>query len=62
MAKGSKNNIANRGTGALVKKLNGKDVVPARVLRKGNNFIATQFKNGPLALDAQGNPIPYDKV
>lgn len=60
--KGSKNNIANRGTGARIKKLNGKDIIPAKVFSKGSNFIAAQFKNGPLALDKNGNPVPYDKV
>ena len=62
MAKGSKNNIANRGSGAKIKKLNGKDVVPALFRGKKGKFIAAQFKNGPLALDVKGDPIPYDKV
>ena len=61
--KGSKNNIANRGTGAREKQLNGKTVIPVKMksLKQGS-FIAAQFKNGPLVTDKEGNFIPYSKI
>ena len=60
--KGSKNNIANRGTGARVKQLNGKDVIPVMLMSGKGKFMAAQFKNGPLVTDKNGKAIPYDKV
>ena len=61
--KGSKNNIANRGTAAREKQLNGKTVVPVvmKSLKQGR-FVAAQFKNGPLVTDKEGNFIPYSKI
>lgn len=60
--KGSKNNIANRGTGARIKQLNGKDVIPVMFMGKRGKFVAAQFKNGPLVTDKNGDAVPYDKV
>lgn len=64
--KGSKNNIANRGSGARIKQLNGKTVIPVQF--KGanlgfGNFMAAMYEDEKkLVLDANGRPIPYDSV
>ncbi|MDJ1407631.1 MAG: hypothetical protein MRQ13_04565 [Candidatus Midichloria sp.] len=61
-AKTSKNNIANRGTSAILKKVDGKEVKP--VMYKGRkighgNYVAAKFDNGDLVRDAAGRPVPY---
>lgn len=61
-AKGSKNNISNRGKAAELKKVDGKDVKP--VLYRGaklghGNFMAAKFEDGKLVRDNSGRPVPY---
>ena len=60
--KTSKNNIANRGAAAVLKKVDGKEVKP--VMYKGGkvghgNYVAARFDNGDLVRDASGRPVPY---
>lgn len=61
-AKTSKNNIANRGAVAALKKVNGKEVKP--VMYKGGkvghgSYVAAKLDNGELVRDASGRPVPY---
>ena len=57
----SKNNPTTRAKNKDVF-YNGQKVKPVRFLSMKRNFIAAQFENGSVALDAQGNPIPWSSV
>ena len=57
----SKNNPVAREK-AKQMTFNGQNVKPARFISLGRNFIAVQYENGQLALDPQGNPVPWSKV
>lgn len=64
-AKGSKNNIMNRGAAASLKVFNGKEVKP--ILYKGSNlghgsYIAAKTDSGELVRDATGRPVPYQDL
>jgi len=64
-AKISKNNIANRGASALLKKFNEREVKPVmyRGAKVGHgNYVAAKFDNGDLVLDATGKPVAYQAI
>jgi hypothetical protein len=60
-AKGSKNNIANRGQGAKEKTYQGKPVEPVMYISNGR-YVAARFKGGALVMDNNGKPIPYSAI
>ncbi len=41
---------------------NGKAIKPVRYISLERNFIAAQYDDGELALDAQKNPVPWSKI
>lgn len=62
--KGSKNNIANRGEAAKIKRYDGKEVEPVQLIISGKKkFIAAQFKeNGKLVKGSSGEFVAYDAI
>lgn len=61
---GSKNNIANRGTGAKAKFFNGKKVIPVLLNDRKHNrkFMAAAYEDGKLAVGTDGNFIKFDSI
>jgi hypothetical protein len=59
---GSKNNIANRGTGAKLKVYNGQEVRPVKFISQGKSFIAAQYENKKLVTDPAGEVVPYGSI
>ena len=62
--KGSKNNVANRGTGAKAKFYNGKKVIPVLLNdRKVNKkFMAASYEDGNIVVAPDGNYVKYDSI
>lgn len=59
---GSKNNIANRGTGAKLKVYDNKEVRPVKFVSQGSSFIAAQYENKTLVTGPDGKIIPYGSI
>ena len=59
---GSKNNIANRGTGAKVKKIDGKEVRPVKFKGAAGIFMAAALPDGKLVKGKNGLPVPYQSI
>ncbi len=60
--KGSKNNVANRGTGAKIKVYNGKNVFPVKYIGQGKSFMAAQYDNKEMVLGPNGEVLPYGSI
>jgi len=60
--KGSKNNIANRGTGAKIKEYNGKPIAPVKFISQGKSFIAAQYEDKKLVTGPSGDVLPYGSI
>jgi hypothetical protein len=62
--KGSKNNIANRGSGAKSKFYNGKKVIAVLLNDRKNNrkFIAASYEDGSLVTSPDGGFVKYDSI
>ncbi len=60
--KGSKNNVANRGTGAKIRTYNGQNVFPVNYRSQGKNFMAAQYENKKLVLGPNGEVLPYASI
>lgn len=60
--KGSKNNIANRGTAARIKTYEGKAVKPVKLITREQRFMAAQFEDGKLAKTPDGKFVPYASI
>ncbi len=60
--KGSKNNVANRGTGAKVKVYNGQNVFPVKYIGQGKSFMAAQYENKKMVLGPNGEVLPYGSI
>jgi hypothetical protein len=58
----SKNNPELRGRMTELRKFNGKDVKPVLFIKGSRRYIAGCFDTGDFACDAEGNPIPYNKI
>ena len=41
---------------------NGQKIKPVRYISMSRNFMAAQYENGQLALDAQGQPVSWSKI
>ena len=57
----SKNNPTARVKNADVF-YNGQKVKPVKYMSMSRNFMAAQFENGQMALDAKGFPIPWSSI
>ena len=60
--KGSKNNVANRGTGAKIKVYNGKNVFPVKYIAQGKSFIAAQYEDKSIVVGPTGEVLPYGSI
>lgn len=61
--KGSKNNISNRGKGALLRSYNGVDVKPAMYYMDGKKaMVAQTASDGKIVFDAAGKPVLYKET
>lgn len=60
--KGSKNNIANRGSAARIKVYQGKPVKPVKLINGGQRFMAAQFEDGKLVSTPDGKFVPYASI
>jgi hypothetical protein len=60
--KGSKNNIANRGSSARVKMYNGKAVKPVKLISRGKRYMAAQYEDGQLVKNQSGSYVPYSSI
>ena len=61
----SKNNPEKRGKSTVLRKYQGQTVKPVYYFgkHKGHgNYIAAQYEDGKLAVDAYGRPVPYQNV
>lgn len=58
----SKNNPLNRNRDANVKTFDGKKIKPVLFIDQNRRFIAAQFEDGKLVLDAQKQPIPFSAI
>ena len=65
-AKGSKNDISNRGTAARLKRLNGKEVTPVAYdgssMKHGRYMAAKYVEGGAVVRDSSGKPVPYSQI
>ncbi len=63
---GSKNNIANRGSSARIKEVNGKQIVPVEYrganVGHGNYMAGKYADSGLLVKDENKVPIPYQLI
>jgi hypothetical protein len=59
---GSKNNVANRGTGAKIKTYNGKNVAPVKFIASGKSFMAAQYEDKSMVLGPNGEVLPYASI
>lgn len=57
----SKNNPIARAK-AKIFTYNGQQIKPVRYISLDRNFIAAQYENGQIAVDAQQKPVPWSKV
>ena len=61
----SKNNPEMRGRVTELRKYNGKEVKPVRIINReqGINFIGGAFDNGEIVVDpSTKRPIPYKQI
>ena len=59
----SKNNPNKRAGATALRTYGGKQVKPVLYINGKNRFIAAQFDDGNLAMDASsGTPIPYKNL
>ncbi|CAL7962443.1 conserved hypothetical protein [Alphaproteobacteria bacterium] len=65
-AKGSKNNLENRGGSARLRKFNSRVVVPIMYdgsrLKHGKYVAAKYSDTGELVLNSTGVPVPYSSI
>ncbi len=59
---GSKNNVANRGTGAKIKVYNGKNVFPVQYIGDGKSFMAAQYENKEIVVGPNKEVLPYASI
>jgi hypothetical protein len=60
--KGSKNNIANRGSAARIKTYEGKSVKPVKLINGKQRFMAAQFEDGKMVRTPDGKFVPYASI
>lgn len=60
---GSKNNISNRGKGALLRSFGGVEVEPLMYFHNGKKVIVAKGKeSGKIVTDQSGNPVLYKEA